>query len=79
VDQRRVLSTYRADSTVFRIHPGPGARMSEAQRSLQGYLHSRLPAAGFECQGAGGGDGDVGLCPEAVQPLLVSDERFLGT
>jgi hypothetical protein len=70
VDQRRVLSSYRADSTAFRIHPGPGERCSDEQRSLQGYLHRQLPAAGFEPRAAGDA-----VDAEAARPLLDSDLR----
>ncbi len=70
VDQRRVLSSYRADSMAFRIHPGPGARMSDEQRSLQDYLQRKLPAAGFESRAAGDA-----VDAEAARPLLESDLR----
>jgi hypothetical protein len=71
VDQKRVLRTYKEDSAVFLIQPGPGSRMSDAQRTLQSYLHQKFPAAGFKCQPAG----DDGVFPEVARPLLDKDGR----
>jgi hypothetical protein len=71
VDQQRVLRSYKEDSAAFLIQPGPGARMSDAQRALQRYLHHKFPAAGFKCQPAGEDE----AYPEVAQPLLGKEER----
>ncbi len=70
-EQGRVLRSYKADAAAaFRIPPGgPGARASDAQRALQGYLRTLTAAAAdSEC----GGAGDVG---EAARLLPDGGER----
>ena len=69
VDQQRILRSYKEDSAAFLIQPGPGSHVSDAQRELQRYLHSKFPAAGFKCQ-PGADDAD----PEAARPLLGGSE-----